>query len=359
MTKVREFFQKQSAVFTTIIALIVALLVVAILLLATGRNPIDAFYYFLRGSFGNVFNAADTFSRVVPLSIAGIGFLIGAQCAVFNVGIEGQLLLGALASAIVGYIIKVPKFIHLPLMLLTGSLVGGLYALIPAWLKTYRKVNEILSTIMLNYPAFFFTHYMVVKVLPIEGVVPATPFIEETARFVTLIEDTRLHGGIIVAVLVAVLAYFLLYKTSLGYEMRAVGKNQSAARFHGIHVEKRMILAFFLSGAMAGLAGAVEVAGVHYRFLDQFSPGYGYDSITVAMVGLLNPFGVLISATLFGALKTGILDMAVYTEIPRQLATLINGIVVLFIAAKSMIESGYLKVLRIGQIYDEEKESAE
>ena len=359
MTKIREFFRKQSAVFTTIIALLFALLVVALLLISTGRNPIEAFYYFLRGSFGNVFNAADTLSRVVPLSIAGMGFLIGAQCAVFNVGIEGQLLLGALASAIVGYIIKVPKIIHLPLMLLAGALVGGLYALIPAWLKTYRKVNEILSTIMLNYPAFFFTHYMVVKVLPIEGVVPATPFIEETARFVNLVENTRLHGGIIVAAIVAVLVYILLYKTALGYEMRAVGKNQSAARFHGIHVEKRMILAFFLSGALAGLAGAVEVAGVHYRFLDQFSPGYGYDSITVAMVGLLNPFGVLISATLFGALKTGILDMAVYTEIPRQLATLINGIVVLFIAAKSMIESGYLKVLKIGQVYGDEKESVE
>ena len=359
MSKIREFLRKQSAVFTTIIALFFALLVVALLLISTGRNPIDAFYYFVRGSFGNVFNAADTLSRVVPLSIAGMGFLIGAQCAVFNVGIEGQLLLGALASAIVGYVIKVPKIIHLPLMLLAGALVGGLYALIPAWLKTYRKVNEILSTIMLNYPAFFFTHWMVVKVLPIEGVVPATPFIEESARFVNLVENTRLHGGIIVAALVAVLVYILLYKTALGYEMRAVGKNQSAARFHGIHVEKRMILAFFLSGALAGLAGAVEVAGVHYRFLDQFSPGYGYDSITVAMVGLLNPFGVLISATLFGALKTGILDMSVYTEIPRQLATLINGIVVPFIAAKSMIESGYLKVLKIGQVYGEEKESTE
>jgi len=228
MTKIREFFRKQSAIFTTIIALFFALLVVALLLISTGRNPIDAFYYFIRGSFGNVFNAADTLSRVVPLSIAGMGFLIGAQCAVFNVGIEGQLLLGALASAIVGYIIKVPKFIHLPLMLLTGALVGGLYALIPAWLKTYRKVNEILSTIMLNYPAFFFTHFMVVKVLPIEGVVPATPFIEETARFVNLVENTRLHAGIIVAAIVAVLVYILLYKTSLGYEMRAVGKNQSA-----------------------------------------------------------------------------------------------------------------------------------
>jgi len=246
----------------------------------------------------------------------------------------------------VGYIVKLPAVIHLPLMLLAGALAGGLYALIPAWLKTYRRINEILSTIMLNYPAFFFNHFMVAKALPITGVVPATPFIEDTARLATLIPETRFHAGVIVALLVSVFAYILLQHTSIGYEMRAVGQNQSAARFHGIPVEKRMILAFFLSGAIAGLAGAVETAGVHYRYNDQFSPGYGYDSITVAMIGLLHPFGVIISATLFGALKTGILDMSVYTQIPRQLVTLINGIVVLFVAAKSMIVSGYLRVVK-------------
>ena len=346
MQNFRKFLIKRQNILVSVIAVLLAFVVVGILLASTGRNPIQAFGYFIRGSFGNLFNTANTISRVIPLSIAGIAFLIGAKCAVFNVGIEGQLLLGAMASAIVGYIVKLPAVIHLPLMMLAGCLAGGLYALIPAWMKTYRRVNEILSTIMLNYPAFFFTHFMVVKVLPVEGVVPATPFIEQSARLVNLFEGTRLHAGVFVTILVVLFAYFLLQKTALGYEMRAVGLNKEAARFHGIPVEKRMMFAFFLSGALAGLAGAVEVAGVHYRFLDQFSPGYGYDSITVALVGLLNPFGVLISATLFGALKTGILDMAVYTAIPRQLVTLINGIVVLFIAAKSVIQTGYLGVLK-------------
>jgi simple sugar transport system permease protein len=346
MQNFRKFLIKRQNILVSVIAVLLAFVVVGILLASTGRNPIQAFGYFIRGSFGNLFNTANTISRVIPLSIAGIAFLIGAKCSVFNVGIEGQLLLGAMASAIVGYIVKLPAVIHLPLMMLAGCLAGGLYALIPAWMKTYRKVNEILSTIMLNYPAFFLTHFLVVKVIPIEGVVPATPFIEQTARLGNLFEGTRLHAGVFVSILVTLFAYFLLQKTALGYEMRAVGLNKEAARFHGVPVEKRMMLAFFLSGALAGLAGAVEVAGVHYRFLDQFSPGYGYDSITVALVGLLNPFGVLISATLFGALKTGILDMAVYTAIPRQLVTLMNGIVVLFIAAKSVIQSGYLGVLK-------------
>jgi len=345
MDKTRKFLLKRQAVFTSILAVILAFLVVGVLLLFSGRNPVEAFGYFIRGAFGDLFNFSNTMSRVVPLLIAAIAFIIGAKSSVFNVGIEGQLLLGALASAVVGWAFKLPKAIHLPLTLLAGTLAGGLYALIPAWLKVYRKVNEILSTIMLNYPAFFFNHYVVLNVTPLEGVIPATPFIQETAKFSTLIAGTRLHAGVIVAGLVVVFAYFLLQKTSLGYEMRAVGLNREAARFHGIPVEKRMMFSFFLSGCLAGLAGAVEMAGVHYRYLDQFSPGYGYDSITVAMVGLLNPFGAIFSATLFGALKTGILDMAVYTEIPRQLVTLINGIVVLFISAKSVIQDKFRQIV--------------
>ena len=356
MLGIRKFFLKRQPVFITIIAVVLAFFVVGLILAATGRNPFNAVYYFVRGAFGNVMNTTDTISRVIPLTIAGIAFLVGAQSSVFNVGIEGQLLLGAMASAIVGYIVKLPFYLHLPLMLLAGALVGGLYGLIPAWLKTRRKVNEILSTIMLNYPATYLTHFLVLKVIPIEGVVPATPFIEDSARLPLLIPGSQLHAGVFIMILVVIFAYYLLYKTSLGYEMRAVGYNRVAARFHGIPVEKRMNFAFFLSGALAGLAGAVEVAGVHYRFLDQFSPGYGFDSITVALVGLLNPFGVIISATLFGALKTGILEMSVYSGIPRQLTTLINGIVVLFVAAKDILGGWYARIFRGKDTYEAEKE---
>ena len=338
MEKLRKFIIKRGEILTTVLAVIFAFMVIAVLLLSTGRNPVEAFGYFIRGAFGDMFNFANTISRVVPLLIAAVAFIIRAKASVFNIGIEGQLLLGALTSAVVGWAFDLPKAIHLPLTLLTGALAGGLYALIPAWLKIYRKVNEILSTIMLNYPAFFFCHYIVLNVTPLEGVIPATPFVKESAKFINLVPGTRLHAGVIVAIFVVIVAYILLQKTTLGYEMRAVGLNQEAARFHGIPVEKRMMLAFFLSGCLAGLAGAVEMAGVHYRYLDQFSPGYGYDSITVAMVGLLNPFGAIFSAILFGALKTGILDMAVYTEIPRQLVTLINGIVVLLISMKGILQ---------------------
>jgi ABC-type uncharacterized transport system permease subunit len=346
MQKIRSFFLKQQTLFVVFIALLLSLVAVGLLLVATNRDPFAAVYFFVRGAFGTTYSTADTLTRMIPLSIAGVAFLIGALTGVFNVGIEGQLLLGAMASAIVGWAVKLPAVIHVPLMLLSGCLAGGLYALIAAWLKAYRGINEILSTIMLNYPAFFFTHFLVLRVIKMEGIVPATPFIQKTAELPIILAGTKLHAGLFVAILVSILAYLLLQKTTLGYEMRAVGKNKEAARYHGVPVEKRMVLSFFLSGAIAGLAGAVEIAGMHHHVLDQFSPGYGYDAITVAMVALLNPFGVLISGTLFGALKTGIMDMAIYAEIPRQLAMLINGIVVLFIAGKNMIESGYVRVFK-------------
>lgn len=346
MQNIRSFLHKQQAFFVVLIALLLSLVVVGLLLVVTNRNPFAAVYYFVRGAFGTAYSTADTLTRMVPLAISGVAFLIGAQSGVFNVGIEGQLLLGAMASALVGWAVKAPAIIALPLMLLSGCLAGGLYALLAAWLKAYRGINEILSTIMLNYPAFYFTHFIVLRVIKMEGIVPATPFIQKAAELPIILPGTKLHAGLLIAVLVSALAYWFLQKTSLGYEMRAVGKNKEAARYHGIPVEKRMVLSFFLSGAIAGLAGAVEIAGLHHHFLDQFSPGYGYDAITVAMVALLNPFGVLISGTLFGALKTGIMDMSIYVAIPRQLATLINGIVVLFIAGKNMIETPFTRIIK-------------
>jgi general nucleoside transport system permease protein len=342
----KKLWTGDQPILIPIISIILSFLVVGIILILTGRNPIEAYYYFIKGSFGNLYNITDTFSRVTPLAIAGCAFVVAARCGIFNVGIEGQLLLGGLASAIVGYAVHLPAIIHLPLMLLTGMVFGGLYAFIPGWMKTYRGINEILSTIMLNYPAFYLVHYLTVKKLQAPGVVPATPLIDKTAELPLLVPDSRMHAGIIIAVLVAIAVYYLLFHTVLGYEMRAVGINKDAARYNGIPVEKRMILAMVISGALAGLAGAVEIAGVHHRFLDQFSPGYGYDSITVSLVGLSHPFGTFVAAIFFGALKTGNLEMAIFTNIPRQLVSLLTGIVMLFIASQNLLRNQLRAITR-------------
>jgi general nucleoside transport system permease protein len=340
----KKLWAGDQPILIPIISIALSFIVVGIILAVSGRNVFNALYYFLNGSFGNLYNVTDTLSRFIPLSIAGCAFIVAARCGIFNVGIEGQLLLGAFASAVVGYTIKLPAVIHLPLMLITGMAAGGLYAFIPGWLKTYRGINEILSTIMLNYPAFFFVHYMTVKVLQAPGVVPATPFIEKTAELPLLIPDSRLHAGIFVVVLIAIAVYWLLWKTVLGYEMRAVGINKEGARYNGIKVENRMILAMVISGAIAGLAGAVEIAGIHHRFLDQFSPGYGYDAITVSLIGLLHPYGTLVSALFFGALKTGNLEMAIFTDTPRQLVSLMNGVVMLFLAMQNLLKDGLRRI---------------
>jgi len=339
MQRLKRLWAWDSPITVSIVSIVLSFVLVALLLVATGRNPIRGYYYFITGSFGNLYNTADTLSRMIPLAIAGVAFLIGARCAVFNLGIEGQLLLGAMSSAVVGYMIKLPAIIHLPLMLLTGAIVGGLFAAIPAWLKTYRGVNEILSTLMLNYPAFMLTHYLTVKKLQAPGVIPATPFIAKSAQLPALLPGTRLHAGILISILVAILAYIFLWKTVMGYEIRAVGINPRAARYHGIPAKRTMMLSFILSGALAGLAGAVEIAGVHHRFLDQFSPGYGYDAAIVSMIGFLHPWGTMISALFFGALKTGNLEMAVQTDIPRQLVSMIQGTIIIFLAGQNILRA--------------------
>jgi ABC-type uncharacterized transport system permease subunit len=154
MQNIRSFFLKQQTLFVVLTALMLSLIAIGLLLVATNRDPFAAVYYFFRGAFGTAYSTADTITRMIPLSIAGVAFLIGALTGIFNVGIEGQLLLGAMASAIVGWAFNLPAIIHVPLMLLSGALAGGLYALIAAWLKAYRGINEILSTIMLNYRSY-------------------------------------------------------------------------------------------------------------------------------------------------------------------------------------------------------------
>jgi len=345
MRWLRRLWAGENPILVPVVAVVLSFVVVGIVLAATGRNPFYAYYQFLVGSFGSVYNTTDTLSRMIPLAITGVAFVIGARCSIFNLGIEGQLLVGALAAAIAGYAIKLPPVVHVLFMLLVGTLVGGLFSLIPAWLKAYRGVNEILSTIMINYPAFYLVHYLTVKKLQAPGVVPATPFIQKTAELPILMTGTRLHAGILIAVALPFLAYFFLWRTVLGYELRAVGINPQAARYHGIPVERRMMLAFFISGCLAGLGGAVEIAGIHHRFLDQFSPGYGYDAAAISMLGLAHPFGAMAGALLFGALKTGNLQMAVSSNIPRQLVSLIQGIVIIFLAGQNILRAGLRRIV--------------
>jgi len=306
--------------------------IVAIVILASGENPFAAFGAMFSGAFGSVPAVCETIVKAIPLTLAGLAVALGLRAGLFNIGVEGQLLIGGLAAALAGYILKLPASLHIPLCLIAGILGGALWGFLPGLLKAKRGVHEVITTIMLNYIAFYLTHYLVTNQFQDpNSMAPQTPEIQPTAFLGSL---GVAHWGILVAALGVIGFAFLMNRTVVGYELKVVGTNQDAARASGINVPGMVVLAMLFSGGLAGLAGAVEVLGVHHRFYDQFSPGYGFDSIAVALLGNNTAVGTALSALLFGALRNGAVSMQLITETPKEIVTVIQAIVIVLAGMK-------------------------
>ena len=321
-------------------ATFVGLVFGALVILATGDDPVLAYTALFRGAFGSLYGLTETLLSTTPLLLAGLAVAFAFHGGLFNIGAEGQLIIGGLVAGWAGFAIPgLPWAIHLPLALMLGTLAGALWGALPGFLKARRGVHEVISTIMLNYVAFRITSYMVGSEGPLKakGQLPATPFVAESARLVRLIPGTRFSGGIFIALAAAVGVGYLLWETRLGYRIRAVGKNPSAAEFGGISPARHMVIAMTISGGLAGLAGAVEVLGLHYRFYGAFSPGYGFDAIAIALLGQLHPVGVTAAALLFGALRAGSVQMQQAAGVSRDIVFAISGVVIFFVALRETL----------------------
>jgi len=322
-----------------IIAIALAFLVGAIVLAATGYSPLAAYGALLTGAFGDIFGIGQTFTQATPIVFTALAFLFAFKCGLFNIGAEGQLLIGAFAAALVGISFGgLPAPIHVPIALLAGVLAGGFWGFIPAVLKTKLGAHEVITTMMLSYVALYFTGYLVNYPFKAPGGVPQTVAVAPSAELPRILQPTQLSASILIAVGLVALTYYTLQKTTLGYEVRAIGLNPTAAENGGINVKRGMILALLISGAMAGLGGAGEVLGVHGRFIEGFSPGYGWDGLAVALVGGLNPLGVLIAAVLFGALRSGGMGMTRVTQVPLDIVSILQALVIIFVAAPMLIK---------------------
>ncbi len=320
-----------------IAASLVGLLFGALLILLSGKDPIAAYSALFTGALGSVYGITETLLSTTPLVFAGLAVAFAFYGGLFNIGVEGQLVVGGLVAAWAGYAIPgLPLVIHLPLSIALGVLAGAAWSSIAGILKAWRGVHEVISTIMLNYIAFLLTSYMVSPDGPLKapGQLPATPFILDSAKLGTLIPDTRFSGGIFIALAAALVVGYLLWGTRLGYRIRAVGKNPAAAEFGGISSQRQIVIAMAISGALAGLAGSVEVLGLHYRFYDSFSPGYGFDAIAIALLGQLNPFGVVAASLLFGILRAGSVEMQQSAGVSKDIIFAISGIIILFVALR-------------------------
>jgi simple sugar transport system permease protein len=333
-------------------AVLLALLIGAIILLISGANPIQAYAALFRGAFGSMTALGRTLEKATPLVFSGLAVAFAFKAGLFNIGAQGQLLFGAITAAAIGFGIEgLPAIIHVPLALLGGALAGALYGAIPGALKVFTGAHEVITTIMLNYIAINITDYLADgpwKDTSSGNVISRTPEIFDSAKIPSV---ASLPLGFILAILMSVVVWWILSRTTLGFDIRTVGLNPNAARYAGIKVAFTIILTMVLSGALAGMGGAVETQGVVGRYQPGFNTGLGFDGITIALLGKTSPLGVIPAAILVGAMKAGASQMQFDAGVAKEITDVIQALMLFFVAADMIVR----KIFRMRAAAEEEK----
>jgi len=332
------------------LAIFTAVVLGGIIIASVKGNPFLAYYGLIQGSFGSAKALSETAVWATPYIFAGLGVALAFKGGLFNIGAEGQLAVGAVFAALIGYALPewlgrdIPTIIHLSLAILVGMLMGALWAAIVGFLKAYTGGHEVINTIMMNYIALNTISFLLngpMKDQNPNNVTARTPLIAESARIPVIFNGLRIHWGFVLALLVAFLVWWLLNKTTLGFEIRTVGANPDAAKYAGINVKRIIILTMALSGMLAGLAGTIEVTGLNYRHELGFSIGYGFDAIAIALLGRSHPLGVVLAAILFAAMRNGATRMQFLTQMPVDLISMLQALILLFVAADAIIRYIY------------------
>jgi ABC-type uncharacterized transport system permease subunit len=329
-----------SAVLIPVISVAFGFVVAGIAVVATGSDPFAAFYALFQGAFTNPRAFPETLVAMVPYIFLGLAVALGFRAGLFNIGAEGQFYLGAIFGVLAGNSLQgVPGIIHIPLALAFGMLGGFIWGAVPGFLKARFGAHEVITTIMLNYVAFQLTDFLINKgpMSDPHSTAPRTPFIDPLVQLPLIWPGTRLHLGLILAIIAVPLVWFLIERTTVGFRIRTVGFSQGAARAAGISVAGTLVLTMGISGALAGLAGADEILGVSHYMPASFSVGYGFDSIAVALLARSNPWAILPSAFLFGAMRNGAAFMQLETQVSSDLISIVQAIVIMFVAAPVMV----------------------
>jgi general nucleoside transport system permease protein len=312
-------------------SIVVTFLLTSGFVLAYRANPLQAGYYFLIDPLSNPVRLIEVFVKATPLLLTGIAVTFAFSGGYWNIGVEGQLYMGATAATAIGLQMhNVPAWIALPLIIVGGILAGMAWATLPALMKVRLKIDEVVTTLLLNYVAIFFVSALLNGPWrdPISQW-PQSPEIAASAIFPRLIPRSRLHLGFILALLVILGVWYILGRTSFGLKMKAVGFNIEAARFSGINVEHTLLVVALISGGIAGLAGASEIAGIHFHLIDSISPGYGYTGIIIATLGALNPIGVSLAAVFIGLIDTGAQTVSRALGVPIYLGDVLQATLLL------------------------------
>jgi len=336
-----------------IISILLGLIFGAIVMAISGYNPVDGYIALWNGIFGSSYNFGETIRTIIPYVFSGLAVAFAFRTGLFNIGVEGQLIMGWFAAAYVGFAFELPMVIHIPLAILAAAVVGALWAFIPGILKARLGVHEVIVTIMMNYIALRSINPLISMVT---GGEERTPKIHETAtlrsEFLQSLTDySRLHWGFIVAIIGVFVMWFILEKTTLGYELKAVGFNRNASEYAGMNVKKNIVLSMVISGAFAGLAGSMEALGTFQNIATMSTlPGIGFDGIAVALLGANQPLGVFFAAILFGSLKNGGINMPNAAGVPNEIVNIVIALIILFAA------SGYVIRLLLNRAGKSKKE---
>lgn len=349
-----ESYFRLAPVTVPLYALLVAVLVGSLFILGAGGDPIEAYGALLAGAIGSPERIAQSIGRSIPFVIAALAVAFGFKAGLFNIGAEGQLLVGALAAAWAGtwsWLGGLPPLLAVPVVLLAGAVGGLLWGGVPGLLKARTGAHEVIVTIMLNAIAARMAQWLINSREPVllidpAGSTPHTRPIAQAARLPILYPGTSLHLGVLLAVALCVVVWFVLFRTTPGFEVRTVGANPDAARYAGMNVGATIVLVLATSGAIAGLAGAGEVAGSSTGFLTPGSfTNIGFDSIAIALLARANPYAVLPSAFLWGALLSGAPLMQLQADLSIDLVRIIQALIILFVAADAIIR--YLFRIRV------------
>ncbi|UJZ88519.1 ABC transporter permease [Heyndrickxia coagulans] len=333
-----------------VVSVILGLLAGALIMLVSGYNPVNGYIALWNGAFGQVFYVGETLRLATPYIFAGLAIAFAFRTGLFNIGAEGQLIVGWIAAVWVGVAFDLPKVIHLPLAILAACCAGAFWGFIPGLLKARLRVHEVIVTIMMNYIALHTSNYLIRNVLSKQK--DTTPHIHHSASlsspfFQKITDFSTLHNGIYLALVAVVVMWFIIEKTTLGFELKSVGFNQSASEYAGMSVNRSIILSMVISGAFAGLGGAMEGLGNYgFAFLQSSFSGIGFDGIAVALLGGNTAPGVLIAAVLFGALKVGSLNMPVDANVPNELVNIVIALIILFVASGYIIKWSLARLKR-------------
>ena len=339
----------------TVFGIVLGLIASAVLIAISGVNPFLAYGALIRGAFGNAQARSNVLGRASPLLLGGIGVSLGIKAGVWNIGMEGYMYLGAIGASMVGILeLGLPPFLHILICFLCAAAFSAVWGLIPGYLKAYKGVNEVTSTIMMSYIAIYLTNWVVSSFAPIAEIgkfYPMSKQFASTALLPILMKGSSLHPGPFLAILLCVIFYFILNYTSFGYRTKMLGANPNAAKYAGVDARKQIMLIIMIGAIIGGLSGAVEVMGLKRRVYMEFVTNVGYESVAVALLAGGNPLGVIFSALFFAALKAGGATMSIETGVISSMNSIIIATCMLFVIGVGVVDSR-----RLSRVVDNSKD---